>query len=360
LEVVCRPEVLQEFTRVVFQAMGADADVAAETARHLIRANLSGHDSHGVIRIPQYMAETDRGDLRPSARPQLLREDNVTALVDAQRTFGQFSTAFALDWCIARALDTGLAAAAIRHSAHIGRLGEYTERAAERGLVAIVTVGMAGPDVGSVAPPGVKGRFLGTNPWSIGIPADGHPPVVFDAATSAIAEGKVRLARSRSAQLPPGSALDPEGNPTTDPEDFYRGGSLVPMGAPTSTHKGYGWSLMAALVGGLATIGDLDPSLAGARAPHTDHRGRSSGVFMVVIDPARFGAPGGYRTQVAATLTALREMPRIEGADVMVPGEPEVRMRAIREKDGIAVPIQTWDELLEIGTRFGAKLPVPD
>lgn len=340
--------------------MGADADVAAETAHHLIRANLSGHDSHGVIRVMQYVAETDRGDLRPSARPQLLREDRVTALIDAGRTFGQFSTAFALDWCLAAAMANGLAAAAVRQSGHIGRLGEYTERAAARGLVAIVTVGMAGPGVGSVAPPGVKGRFLGTNPWSIGIPAEGQPAVVLDAATSAIAEGKVRFARSKSAQLPPGSALDPEGKPTTDPEDYYRGGSLVPMGAPTATHKGYGWSLMAALVGGLAIIGDADPSLAGARGSLSDHRGRSSGVFMVVIDPARFGEPGGYPTQVAATLTALREMPRIEGADVMVPGEPEVRMRAIREKDGIAVPKTTWDELQEVGTRFEVKPPVLD
>ncbi len=80
----------------------------------------------------------------------------------------------------------------------------------------------------------------------------------------------------------------------------------------------------------------------------------------MVIDPARFGEAGGYRAQVAATVAALREMPRIEGADVMVPGEPEVRMRAIREKDGIAVPTQTWDELLEIGTRFEVKLPVPE
>jgi LDH2 family malate/lactate/ureidoglycolate dehydrogenase len=337
--------------------MGADEDVAAETARHLIRANLSGHDSHGVIRVMQYVAEMDRGDLQPAARPQFIREDQMTALVDARRTFGQFSTAFALDWCAARAKQHGLAAAAIRHSAHIGRLGEYTERAAGRGLVAIVTVGMAGPGVGSVAPPGVKGRFLGTNPWSIGIPAEGESPIVLDAATSAIAEGKVRVARSKSAQLSPGSALDPEGNPTTDPEDYYRGGSLVPMGAPSATHKGYAWSLMAALIGGLAIIGDSDPSLAGARAPNTDHRGRSSGVFMVVIDPARFGQPGGYPTQVAATVAALRAMPRIDGADVMVPGEPESRARAVRERDGIAVPIKTWDELLEIAARFKVKAP---
>lgn len=354
---VCRPAALQEFVRAIFSATGADDDVAAETARHLIRANLSGHDSHGVIRVMQYVAEADRGELHPAARPQFIRQDDSTALIDAGRTFGQFSTAFALDWCASRAQQHGLAAAAVRHSAHIGRLGEYSERAAERGLVAIVTVGMAGPGVGSVAPPGVKGRFLGTNPWSIGVPAENEPPVVLDAATSAIAEGKVRVARSKSGQLPPGSALDPDGNPTTDPEDYYRGGSLVPMGAPAAAHKGYGWSLMAALIGGMAIIGDPDPSLAGARAAHTDHRGRSSGVFMVVIDPARFGEPGGFAAQVASTVAALRAMPRVDGADVMVPGEPEIRARALREKDGIFVPVKTWDELMEIGARF--EVPPP-
>ncbi|HVI86162.1 MAG TPA: Ldh family oxidoreductase, partial [bacterium] len=126
---VCPPGPLQAFAAAVIRAIGADDEIAAEVGRHLIRANLSGHDSHGIIRIPQYVLHADRGDLRPGSRPHVARETAVGGLVDANYGFGHFSTAFALEWAMRRAREHGLAAAAVRHSTHIGRLGEYTERA---------------------------------------------------------------------------------------------------------------------------------------------------------------------------------------------------------------------------------------
>src|SRR5205807_1311607 len=150
--VVAEAGVLREFSTRLAEAMGAAAPVAAEVARHLVSANLSGHDSHGVLRWSQYVAELDRGDLDPAARVEVLHEGPVTALLDAHRGFGQHTTMAATEWTLARAREHGLAAAAVRHSMHIGRLGEYTERLALEGLVGIVTVGVAGPDSGSVAP----------------------------------------------------------------------------------------------------------------------------------------------------------------------------------------------------------------
>src|SRR5215813_7394207 len=196
---------LREFSANLARAMGTDTGAAAEVARHLVSANLSGHDSHGVLRWPQYVAELDRGELDPSAGPH--------------------STMTATEWALAHARKSGIAAAAVRRSMHIGRLGEYTERLAAEGLVGIVTVGVAGSGSGTVAPFGGATRFLGTNPWSMGVPAEGRPPLIFDAATSTVAEGKVRLALAGKGKVPPGTVRDPEGRPTQEPAELYAGGS---------------------------------------------------------------------------------------------------------------------------------------
>jgi len=354
------PEPLQRFVARILLAMGADEEVAAEVARHLVRANLSGHDSHGVLRIPQYVAQADGGELVPSARPTILSETATTAVVDAHRGFGHYSTAFALDWAMGRAREHGLAAAAVRHSAHIGRLGEYTERAAGRGLIAIVTVGMAGPGVGGMVLHGARGRFFGANPWSIGIPARGRPPMVFDGSTSTVAEGKVRFARAKGVQLPSGCIVDREGNPSTNPEDFYAGGALLPLGGEAAGHKGYGLALASALVGGLAMIDDAEPTLAGASVTQAtdDSRGRIAGVFLIVVDPAWFGDADHYQTMVGETLAAAKRMPPGAGvAEVLVPGEPEVRTRERRGREGIALPDATWQDLVDVAGRFGVPVP---
>src|SRR5512144_2316424 len=140
-DTICPPAPLERFARDVVRAMGSDAEIASTVSRHLIGANLAGHDSHGVILLPVYVEQADRGDLVPAARPVVLRESGAAALLDARRGFGHFSTMQAMEWVVGRAPRHGVAAAAVRHSGHIGRLGEYTERAAAAGLIGLVTVG---------------------------------------------------------------------------------------------------------------------------------------------------------------------------------------------------------------------------
>jgi LDH2 family malate/lactate/ureidoglycolate dehydrogenase len=282
-----QPEPLTVFVTGVFAALGADAEIATEVARHLVRANLSGHDSHGVIRVPQYVTQAERGELDPAARPTILRETPVTALIDARRGFGHYSTAWALDWALTHAREHGIAAAAVRHSGHIGRLGEYTERAAEQGLIAIVTVGAGGPGVGGMVLYGGRRRFFGANPWSIGIPAKDRAPMMFDGSTSTVAEGKVRVAQAKGIHLPPGCIIGPDGSPSTDPSDFYAGGALVPLGGAVAGHKGYGLAMASALISGLAMIDDENPTLIGASVVQDDPdpRGIVAGVFLAVINP---------------------------------------------------------------------------
>jgi uncharacterized oxidoreductase len=338
--------------------MGADPDVGDELARHLVGSNLAGHDSHGVIRVAQYVGDADQGLLVPSARPAIARETPVACLVDARRGFGQHSTMFALEWAMARARQHGVAMAAVRHSTHIGRLGEYVERAAAVGLIGIVTVGAVGPGIGGVVPFGGRTRFLGTNPWALSVPGKTRA-LLFDAATSTVAEGKVRVARAAGKPLPPDAILDRDGRPTRDAAEFYAGGALLPLGGTLAGHKGYGLGLASALLGALGMIGDAHPTLVGAAPPEgADTRGRVAGVFLQAIDPACFGDAAAYRELVDEALAAAkREAPAAGVAEVLVPGEPEERARARRTRDGIPLAAATWADLGAVGARYGVPLP---
>lgn len=334
--------------------MGADPGVAATVAGHLLRANLSGHDSHGLLRIPQYVGESDRGDLVPSAVAELVLEKGGVGVVDARHGFGHSATALAMDWAAGRCLEYGIAAASIRHSNHIGRLGEYAELAAARGVIGIATVGVVG--AGGVAPFGGRSRYLGTNPWAFGIPAAGEP-VIYDAATSALAEGKVRVARFKGVPVPEGAIIDSQGRPTVAPDDFYEGGALLPVGGALAGHKGYGLALASALVGGLAMIGDEGATTAGT-ASTTIGGAWLGGAMVIAIDPEWFGGAELYRGAVAAAMEELRRQPPAEGGQgVLIPGDPERQSRERRGAAGIPIPDSVLEELRAVGERYGVGLP---
>ena len=351
-------EGLRQLSAGILGGAGASPDIAEEVATHLVGANLAGHDSHGVVRLAQYLTQIERGDLHPAARPTVLRDAGAGALIDADRGFGHFSTAFALDWALDRARDRGMASAVIRHSMHVGRLGHYTEKAAAEGMIAVVTAGAVGADVGGLGLPGARGRFFSTNPWSFGFPAVDRS-TVFDGATSAVAEGKVRLARTAGQSLPPGCIVDSDGNPSVDPEDFYAGGALLPLGGEIAGHKGYGLALASALLGGIAAVGDPDPTVLGALiAGEGTAKGRAAGVFLLVIDPGMFVPRDDYRLLVEEALTGLEGAPPAAGGrGPMVPGQPESSTRAQRGTTGIPLPAGTWDDLVDVARRFGVPAP---
>lgn len=357
---LCPPRDLQRYVREVCRALGAPDEVAAEVAHHLVRANLSGHDSHGVLRLPWYVLQAEQGQLLPAARPRVIRERGASALLDAGRAFGQYSTLVALEDAMARAREHGIGIVAIRHSMHIGRLGEYGERAAERGLIAIVTYGATGAGAGIVVPFGGRERFLGTNPWSIGVPAAEGAPLVFDAATSTIAEGKLRVARSKGLAVPAGAIVDREGQPSTAPDDFYAGGALLPLGGASAGHKGYGLAMAAAMLGALAMIDDeeTDPPSDSSAPGAADHRGRIGGVMVIAIDPEAFGPGDRYAALTGGALAAAKRVAPAPGvAEVLTPGEPEARSRIARERDGIPLPEPIWAELAAVGERYGVAMP---
>lgn len=348
-QVTLAPDPLRNFTSSVLEAVGTPADIAAEVSGHLVRANLAGHDSHGVQRLPQYIDAALRGALDVQARPEIVEQRGACAVFDAHRAFGHYAAKVAINWALDNAPHQGLASAAISRSGHIGRLGEYAETAVARGFLAMVTVGNAGPDSRLTPPFGGRTPFLGTNPWALGAPA-GPVPYLYDAATTTIAEGKVRLAQARGAELKPDCVTDKDGHPTLTPQDLYDGGSMVPLGAGVAGHKGFGLGLGSAFFGAL--------SMAGTPVEEADGAGLG-GVWMLAIDPSAFGDAGAYRARAERNLTALKGVPAAPGFDeVLVPGEPESESRR-RRGAGIPIPTATFKALMGLAEQFGVPGPAP-
>ena len=341
------PERLEALLTDIYRAAGVPQDAAATVAEHQVQANLVGHDSHGVIRTPGYVDLIERGHIVADATPSIEQESPTTAVIDANWGLGFVSTQFAVDLACDKAVSSGTAAVTIKRQGHIGRLGAYSARAAQRGMIGLVTAD-SGKGPKSVAPFGGRQRRLGTNPLSIAVPSAEDGPVVLDMATSTVAGGKVKLARNRGAQLPAGGVIDVDGKPTSDPTAIERGGALLPLGADQG-HKGYGLSFMVEVLSGLLTgIGfGVDPN-----GIHND------GVFVAVFAVERFRPLEDFRREVSEFVAYLKETPLAEGhQEILYPGELESRTRTERQRSGIFVEDRTWAALTALAGRLGIRDP---
>lgn len=317
---------LHRVTAAIFSAAGAPADVADQVAQTLVDNHLAGHDSHGILRIPQYLASIRAGDLVPAARPTVLEETAGTALVSGNWAFGQVTAAFAADLATEKAQRERVAAVSVVQASHTGRLAAFTERAARRGVAMFMAIGTVGEPM--TAPHGGATAVLGTNPVAFSLPNGHGPPVTLDFATSAIAAGKVKVAKARNERLPPGAVVTRDGLPSTDPQELSRGGSLLPFGG----HKGYALAVIAELLGGPLTGADAYPGVVSR-----------SGIFMFAVASDAFRPQSDYQEAVTRTAARIREVPPAAGFDnVLLPGEPEARSRVQRRRDGVPIPEETW------------------
>lgn len=229
----------------VFEALGTPSSEAKRVADSLVKANLTGHDSHGVMRIPQYVKEIKRGQIKPGAKIEALRETPSTALLNGNWGFGQVIAEKGMKMAIEKAKVHSISAVGLFHCNHIGRLGEYILMAAEQDMIGILVCN-APPLGGNTAPYGGRARRLSTGPISAAVPAGKWKPFLLDFATSMAAEGKLRIKYHRGEKVPLGWIIDKEGRPTTDPKDFYEGGAILPFGGhkgcplPSHRHSGRG------------------------------------------------------------------------------------------------------------------------
>jgi len=329
---------LRTLMRAMFEAVGTPPEPAHFVADSLVDANLAGHDSHGVIRILHYIEMVRAGRVNPRAQPCVIQRQGATAVLDGAWGWGQPAMMLATETAIDLARAYGLGAAVVRRCYHIGRVAPYVEAIARAVMIGIATAS-TGP---AVAPYGSRSRVLGTNPIAWAAPRAGNrEPVCLDIATAAVAEGKLRVARSKGVPAPPGAIVDIEGHPSLDPNDFYNGGALLPFGG----HKGSGLSILVQLIGqGLAGID---------RAQLMEHRG-ANGPFVLAINPEAFGAGSTFVEAVEEQCSTITSAAPAEGfKTVLLPGEPEIIARAERAVAGIPVPESTWSDLLRLARELG-------
>ncbi|MCL4465063.1 MAG: Ldh family oxidoreductase [Chloroflexi bacterium] len=337
-----KAEQLEKVASAIFQGTGTPQDVAELVAHSLVSANLMGHDSHGVLRIPRYCQQIAEGQIVPTARPQVTTETPTTAIVDGNWNFGQVTAKLGAETAIKKAKEQNVAVVTLVHQNHVGRLGEWSGMMAEAGMVGMVITGGWRSPITGVTPFGGAGRIIGTNPYSFAIPTGQHEMVLVDFATSVVAEGKLQVAIAKGAPVPQGYILDKDGNPSTDPNDFYKGGMLL----PAAGHKGYSLALIADILGGL---------LAGNERVGRDWN--LTGTFMLAVNVEAFRPLAEFAAAVDGRLDEIKAVQPAAGfQEVLIPGEPEMRSKAQREKDGIGVPEATWEALLATGAKYGVDV----
>ncbi len=329
----------------ILAAADARADYADIVGRHLVDANLSGHDSHGVIRAPHYVRAIKSGELKPTAVPEIVEETASMAQICGHWTFGQVIAKQATEIAIDKARAQGVGLASMYHEGHTGRIGAYAEMGAEAGMASMIWDGCIGGPRSVVVPLNGTGRKLGANPIAMGFPSATHGTVLLDFATSISAAGKIMVAVDKGEQLPGDWIVDADWQPTSDPTKLKEGGALRPLGLPDVGHKGYALAMMV----GLFT---LMASLPSENQPPTEDRW---GTVILMIDISRFGPVDVFQRQVDTVIDYVKTDPLED--EVLYPGEIEARNRRERLARGIDLPAATWNEISACAAGLGVAVP---
>lgn len=347
---------LETTVRAVFAAAGCDDTEAARIAGDLVGANLTGHDSHGVVRVPAYVDWLRSGHVLAGRSAQVVTDGGAFVLLDGGFGFGQTVAAEAVALGTRRAAESGTCIVALRNAGHIGRVGAYAETACAAGLISIHLVNVAGSVL--VAPfGGIDARFS-TAPVAVGVPLP-ERPIVLDFATSVVAEGKVQVASYGGTPLPDDALIDADGARTADPRALYGEFATDDVRVPSTgggairafgEHKGSGLALACELLAGAFTGG-------GCSGPLAQRRSRiANGMVSIYLSPEHFGTRDEFeragREYVDWVLTSR---PARDGEPVLLPGDVEERTRRARLADGVPLSAAVWSAI----RRTAAELGVP-
>ncbi|HEY4252416.1 MAG TPA: malate/lactate/ureidoglycolate dehydrogenase [Roseomonas sp.] len=344
---------LEALVRSIFIAAECDEAEASRIATHLLGANLAGHDSHGVVRVPRYVEWCEAGYVLRGQTADLVTDGGSFAVLDGKFGFGQTVAPQAVALGIERASKNGICITALRNAGHIGRVGDYSEAAIRAGLISIHFVNVAGSVL--VAPFGGVERRFSTAPFSVGVPLPGRP-LVLDFATSLVAEGKVLVASNGGKKLPDNALIEPDGRLSGDPHTLY--GPYEQVGPRDASkgagairafgdHKGSGLAFMCEMLGGALTAG-------GTSGP-VDKRARiANGMLSIFISPKHFGTQAEFeRMGLAYAEWVAGCEPAEAGLPVKLPGEPEAATRAERLANGVPLPEAAWANIQATARRLG-------
>lgn len=335
---------LHQFVKTLFTHMGSSPTEASLIADHLIAANLVGHDSHGVGMIPSYVRSHAQGYLQLNRHASVMKDAGAVVTLDGNGGFGQVVAHEAMQIGIEKAKQHGLAAVALRNAHHIGRIGYWAEQCAAAGMISIHFVNVVGNVM--VAPFRGKDSRFGTNPLCVVFPRVGHPPLLLDYATSAIAFGKTRVAWHKGVPVPAGSLIDARGVPTTDPAVMQ----TSPLGAllTFAEHKGYALATLCEAIGG---------AVSGGKTSHQETlQGSVDAIFncmtTIILSPEAFDAPDMQR-ETEAFIDWCKQSPHEPDAPILAPGEWEEANRRQRLAQGIPLDAGSWQAICAAAEEVG-------
>jgi uncharacterized oxidoreductase len=347
------PDTLHRWTRDLWLAAGSSEREAQLTADHLVAANLSGHDSHGVGMVPRYVNSFLHGELQLNREVEVAHDSGSVLTVDGRRGMGQSVTHQAMEIAIERARQHGVCVLGLKNSHHLGRVGHWAEQAIAAGLVSIHFTNAVSKSAMVAPHGGTEARFL-TNPFTVGIPRESGEPIVLDFATSAIAHGKVRVAYNRGVPVPEGCLIDARGRPTNDPAALFEplDASEGRLGAlrTFAAHKGYALAMVCELLGAALTGGET-----AAPTNALPEYAIWNNMLVIVFDPARTGAGAQFEQQARDFTDWVKSSALAESSDaILMPGEPERIARKSRER-GVPIDAGTMAQLDEAAQRIQAE-----
>ena len=329
------------------EAVGTPSDKAKVVTRLIVGAHLAGHDSHGIQHLARYLDEAQTGLIVPDAEPTVVSDSPSAARIKGNWGWGHVTADYAMRLAVGKAMATGVAMVSAVECNHIGRLGDYVEIAATKGCIGILTSGGNAEEYATAAPFGGAKAVLAPNPIAMAFPADPDHPVLVDFATTIVAGGKIALAKAKGEKVQLGWILDKEGRPSTDPNDYYEEGALLPFGE----HKGFGVMVAAEILGRILSGAD-DYS-------KTEHGGtyfKHCGITFIGIKADLFDASFQPRTsELAHRVQAVP--PQAGVKEVMMPGDYEFRARTDRTRAGkIEIPESTWNDVVGAARKLGREL----
>ena len=349
-------QAMERLVGAIFERAGCEAEEARRIAWRLTGANLRGHDSHGVLRARRYLEWMEAGKIVPGQRIRIERETEVIAVIDGGYGFGQTVGEQTVDLGAEKARRHGVAVTALRNSGHLGRIGDWAERAAESNCASIHMVNVRGSLI--VAPYGAVERRGSTSPFCAGVPLSDAPPIIHDFATSVVAEGKAMVALHGGKPLPGDALVDPDGNYTSDPRPLY---GETPPGrtpnphdgpgalAPFGLHKGSGLNFFMEMFGGALTGSGTAAALGDA-----EKRRFCNGMLSIYMQVDAFHDDDWFAREVSAYVEYWKAArPAQPGEEVLVPGEKERMTMAERSKSGLPLSEGAWEDILEAARKAG-------
>jgi LDH2 family malate/lactate/ureidoglycolate dehydrogenase len=328
---------LIDFLTAVYRAADVPEADARLVADSLVQADLWGHQSHGVLRTGWYLARLKSGVMSAQTRPELVVDSGAVAVIEGNEGIGQVVAAHAAREAIQRAKAHGIAGVAVRNSNHFGTCMYYTRMGADAGCVMLLTTN-GGP---AMAPWGGRKKIVGTNPWSVAAPAGRHRPLLMDMANTAVARGKIYLARQKRERIPEGWAIDAAGRPTTDPQAAIDG-IILPMAG----HKGFAIAVAMDMLAGVLSGSSF---LSGVHGPYETESRSGAGHFIIAMNIEAFQPLAEFNSRMEEYIAQLKSVPLAQGVEeVFYPGEIEARNDARYRREGLLLPADTIADLAKI------------